>query len=54
MTVGDLYYLINERMYSVIYENHWTGQRYNTVSKETKVEMILPVDEKTIMLSVTL
>ena len=53
LKVKDLESVLNTNMMNIIYENHWNGQQYDTVDDEAKVELILPVDENTIKISIT-
>lgn len=53
LKIKDLESVLNTNMVNIIYENHWNGQQYDNVNSESKVELILPVDENTIKISIT-
>ena len=54
MKVKDLQEVINPRCINIIYENHWTGVIYKHVDDETKIGLILPIDDKTLKVTVTI
>ncbi|AGF57250.1 MULTISPECIES: hypothetical protein [Clostridium] len=53
LKIKDLESVLNTNMMNVIYEDHWNGQQYGYVDSEAKIELILPVNENTIKISVT-
>lgn len=54
MKVKDLIAIINKKSTNIIYENYWTGERYNWVDENSEVGSICPIDSSTIKLGIFL
>lgn len=54
MKVKDLIPLIIPKSVNIIYENHWTGERYNWVDENTEIASISPMNSTTLKIGVTL
>lgn len=54
MKFKDIVKLINFNLYEIIIENHWTSITYSWVPDDTEVLRIIPIDEKTLKISVSI
>lgn len=53
LRVKDIARVVDTNSIKIIYEDYWSGQSYDYVDKNSKVESICPVDKNTLKVGIT-
>lgn len=52
MKVKDLIPFVSSKSINIVYENYWTGEKYNWVDENAEIGSISPVNSTTLKLGV--